>query len=231
MSPRPTAVVTGASRGIGRAIARRLAERYHVVAVARTQQALEELAREIQGDGGRCTPLVADVTDPEAVVEALGSVEADVLVNNAGVGVMKPLVELTLADWRAMMSVNLDAVFHVTRVLLPGMIARRRGHIVNISSIAGRSAFPRGTGYTATKHGLLGFSESLMLEVREHGVRVSVVMPGGVATGFAGSTSGADWKLQPDDVAESVSHLLATPSRVLVYQLEIRAAQPPATRS
>ncbi|HYD55243.1 MAG TPA: SDR family NAD(P)-dependent oxidoreductase [Gemmatimonadaceae bacterium] len=228
MSRSPTAVVTGASRGIGRAIAKRLAARHHVVALARDGEALEALAAEIGREGGRCTPLVADVTEADGMVRALGPLEVDVLVNNAGVGVMKPLVELTVEEWRTMMAVNLDGVFHATRAVLPGMIARRRGHIVNIASIAGRSAFPRGTAYTATKHGLLGFSESLMLEVREHGVRVSAVLPGSVATEFGGATSHADWKLRPEDVADSVEHLLAAPPRVLVHSVEVRAAQPPS---
>ena len=224
----PIAVVTGASRGIGRAIARRLAGRHHIVAVARTASALKALATEIEREGGRCTPLPLDLTDAETVARALGPIEASVLVNNAGVGVMKPLVELSVDEWRTMMAVNLDAVFYATRAVLPGMIARGGGHIVNIASIAGRTAFPRGTAYTATKHGLHGFSESLMLEVRDHGVRVSVVSPGSVATTFGGATSHADWKLRAEDVAESVVHVLDMPPRVLVYSVEVRASQPPA---
>lgn len=223
------AVITGASKGIGRAIAVRLAPKYHVVAVARTAPELESLAREIEAKGGRCTPLVLDVTDFEAIPAALGGVEADVLVNNAGVGVMKPVAELTPAEWHRMLDVNVNALFHVTRAVLPGMIARGRGHVVNVSSIAGRSAFVGGAGYAATKHFVNGFSESLMLEVRDHGVRVSVVSPGSVATGFS---SGADapWKLRPEQVAESVAHVLDAPPGALVYSVEVRAAQPPARR-
>jgi 3-oxoacyl-[acyl-carrier protein] reductase len=107
------------------------------------------------------------------------------------------------------------------------MIRRRSGHIVNIASIAGRSAFPGGTGYVATKHAVLGFSESLMLEVREHGVKVSVVMPGSVATDMKVSDSADQgWMLKPEDVAQVVAGLLEMPSHALTYQVEVRAANP-----
>jgi 3-oxoacyl-[acyl-carrier protein] reductase len=123
--------------------------------------------------------------------------------------------------------VNVSALFHVTRQLLPGMIGRRRGHIVNIASIAGRSAFPGGTGYVATKHAVLGFSESLMLEVREFGVKVSVVMPGSVATDMVvGDSTDQRWMLKPEDVAEVVAGILRMPSHALTYQVEIRASNP-----
>jgi 3-oxoacyl-[acyl-carrier protein] reductase len=126
-----------------------------------------------------------------------------------------------------MMDVNVSALFHLTRLLIPGMIERKRGHIVNIASIAGRSAFPGGTGYVATKHAVLGFSESLMLEVREHGVKVSVVMPGSVATDMiVGDNPDQSWMLKPEDVANVVAGILAMPSHALTYQVEVRAANP-----
>jgi short-subunit dehydrogenase len=224
---RPTAVVTGASRGIGRAIARRLAREYDVVATARDRRALDDLAAEIGREGGRCTPLAVDLTDPDAVARELGAVEADVIVNNAGVMHKKPFLELSPAEWREMVDVNFNALYHATRAVLPGMVARRRGHVVIIGSIAGRSAFVGGTCYTATKHAVMGFSESLLLEVRHSGVKVSVVMPGSVATELFGAESDPTWMLGPEDVAESVAHVLATPPAVLVHRLEIRALKPP----
>jgi 3-oxoacyl-[acyl-carrier protein] reductase len=154
-------------------------------------------------------------------------VEADVLVNNAGVITKKPLLRMAPDEWQEMIDVNVSALFHVTRQLLPGMIGRRRGHIVNIASIAGRSAFPGGTGYVATKHAVLGFSESLMLEVREFGVKVSVVMPGSVATDMVvGDSTDQRWMLKPEDVAEVVAGILRMPSHALTYQVEIRASNP-----
>lgn len=227
MPEHPVAVVTGASRGIGRAVALRLAANYRVIGLARDSRKLRELADEIGASGGECRPVVVDLAKPTSIERALEGVEADVLVNNAGVITKKPFTNLSSAEWHEMMDVNVNAVFHVTRQLLPGMIARRRGHIVNIASIAGRSAFPGGTGYVATKHAVLGFSESLMLEVREYGVKVSVVMPGSVATDMIVSDSpDRSWMLKPEDVAEVVARILDTPSRVLTYQVEVRASNP-----
>jgi short-subunit dehydrogenase len=227
---RPTAVVTGASRGIGRAIAKRLSRDYHIVAAARSRGPLDTLAREIAALGGTCTPLAVDLRDGSAVAAALGSLQADVLVNNAGVIIKKPFLELTPAEWHEMVDVNLNALYHATRALLPGMVSRGFGHIVIIGSIAGRSAFVGGSCYTATKHAVMGFSESLLLEVRGNGVKVSVVMPGSVATDMAGSEIDAMWMLSPGDVAESVAQIVATPPAVLVHRLEIRALKPPKKR-
>lgn len=223
----PTAVVTGASRGIGRAIAVRLAANHRVFAIARNETLLRTLSEDVAALGGDCRPLVADLADPREIERALAGIEADVVVNNAGVITKKPLLSLTTDDWHAMMDVNVSALFHTTRLLLPGMVRRRRGHIINIASIAGRSAFAGGTGYVATKHAVLGFSESLMLEVREHGVKVSVVMPGSVATDMKVSDSAdQSWMLKPEDVARVVAGLLEMPSHALTYQVEVRAANP-----
>jgi 3-oxoacyl-[acyl-carrier protein] reductase len=222
-----TAVVTGASRGIGRAIAKRLSRDYSIVATARTRGALETLAAEIAAQGGRCLPLALDLRDGPAVAVALGAVAADVLVNNAGVMTKKPLLELSPAEWHEMVDVNLNALYHATRAVLPHMVARGSGHVVIVGSIAGRSAFVGGTCYAATKHAVMGFSESLLLEVRNSGVKVSVVMPGSVGTDMVDDEVDMSWMLGPGDVAESVAHILATPPAVLVHRLEIRALKPP----
>ncbi|HET7620524.1 MAG TPA: SDR family NAD(P)-dependent oxidoreductase [Gemmatimonadaceae bacterium] len=219
---RGTAVITGASRGIGRAIARRLAAEWEVIAVARSAAELDSLRREIEAAGGDCSTVELDVTDAAAVQRALSGLDAEVLVNNAGIGIMKPLLELTVDDWRSMMAVNLDAVFYVTRALLPGMVERGRGHVVNIGSLSGRGAFVGGTGYAATKHALVGFSESLMMEVRDSGVRVSLVMPGSVDTGFSGSKGDASWKLAASDVADAIAYTLQQAGNALVSRVELR---------
>lgn len=228
----PTALVTGASRGIGRAIARRLAATHDILAVARSAGDLRTLAEEIAAAGGRCRPLALDVADGDAVARTLEGLEADVVVNNAGVGVLKPLLELAPDEWRRMVDVNLTALYHVTRALLPGMVARESGHVVIIGSIAGRSAFVGGTCYAATKHAVMGFAESLMLEVRDAGVRVTVVSPGSVATDFSPprDRGGIDWQLRPEDVAESVAHAVAAPAGVLVHRVEVRALSPKRPR-
>ena len=227
MADRPVAVVTGASRGIGRAVAKRLAATHSVVALARDRENLGTLAREITAAGGQCDARTVDLRSPHEIARVLSTIQADVLVNNAGVITKKPLLRLTPDEWLEMIDVNLSALFHVTRQLLPGMIERGYGHIINIASIAGRSAFPNGTGYVATKHAVLGFSESLMLEVRESGVKVSVVMPGSVATDMRVSDSAdQSWMLKPEDVAEVVAEILRMPAHALTYQVEVRASNP-----
>ena len=225
-APRPTALVTGASRGIGRATALRLAATHDVVAAARGGAELDALAAEIDAGGGRCRPVVADVADAAAVARALAGVECDVLVNNAGVGVLRPLLELTPAEWHRMVDVNLNALYHVTRAVLPGMVRRERGHVVVVGSIAGRSAFVGGACYAATKHAVMGFAESLLLEVRDAGVKVSVVSPGSVATDFSPRHRGADWQLVADDVAAAIARVVDTPPGVLIHRVEVRALSP-----
>ena len=223
---RPVAVVTGASRGIGRATALRLSSDYDIVAVARSRDELTSLASEIAALGGDCRPCVLDITDPHSVSSVLREIDAEVLINNAGIGYLKPLLELTRDEWTRMVSVNFTALFDVTRALLPRMVERRSGHIVVIGSIAGRSAFVGGTCYAATKHAAMAFTECLMLEVRDAGVKVSVVSPGSVATGFS-SRGDKSWALVPEDVAEAVASVLATPPTVLIHRLEVRTLTPP----
>ncbi|MGH7625460.1 MAG: SDR family oxidoreductase [Gemmatimonadaceae bacterium] len=226
MTGKGTAVVTGASRGIGRATAKRLAQQHEVVAVARTAAELGTLAQEIGHAGGTCHAVPLDITDADAVARALAGVEADVLVNNAGIGIMRPLVEQTLDEWRAMVDVNFNALFYVTRVLLPGMLERGHGHIVNIGSLTGRSAYPGGACYAATKHAVVGFSESLMLEVRDAGVRVSLIMPGSVDTDFRRSGRDTSWMITADEVAEAVHFVLREAGNGLVSRIEMRPRRP-----
>jgi 3-oxoacyl-[acyl-carrier protein] reductase len=227
--PQPLAIVTGASRGIGRAIALRLCADYEIVAVARSDDELESLAQEIESAGGSCRPRTVDITDPDAVQAALGDIEARVLVNNAGVGIIKPFMELSREEWRRMVDVNFNALFDVTRTVLPGMLRQGPGgHVVVIGSIAGRSAFTGGTCYTATKAAVQAFTECLMLELRESGIKVSVVNPGGVATDFSGGGFGdQSWKLKPVDVAEAVAKVIDTPPDVLIHRVEVRTLTVP----
>jgi len=220
--PKPIAVITGASRGIGRAIAMRLSADYDIVAAARSRSKLEDLKSEIESRGAACEARVVDVTDPAAVAAAFSGIEGQVLINNAGVGPNKPFMELTREEWRRMVDTNFNSLYDVTRALLPAMLARRSGHIVMIGSISGRSAFVGGTCYAATKHAVMAFTECLMLEVRDAGVKVSVVNPGSVATEFS-PRADSSWMLAPEEVAEAVAHVLATPADVLIHRVEIRA--------
>jgi short-subunit dehydrogenase len=229
-----TALVTGASRGIGREICLRLAhDGFDIIALARHEAELQALSIEVQSLGGQCRVIALDLTHTAAIPAALYGVDVDVLVNNAGVGVVKPFMDLAPDEWHQMIDVNVNALYYVTRAVLPGMIERGSGHVCTIGSIAGRSAFPGGSCYAASKAFVTSWAESLLLDVRDRGVKVSVVMPGGVATEFGGKAPSASdsWKLSPSDVADAVSYVIGTPDAVLVHRLEVRTLNaPPAKR-
>jgi NADP-dependent 3-hydroxy acid dehydrogenase YdfG len=224
---RETALVTGASRGIGRATALRLAAAYDIIAVARSEAELSSLQSEITIGGGNCRTIVLDIADENAVGDALRGIKCDVLVNNAGVATMKPFLELTSAEWHQMVNVNFNALYYVTHALLPGMVERRHGFVVNIGSLAGRNTFVGGTCYAATKHAVNGFTESLMLEVRDANVRVAVVMPGSVETHLTPSSGDQSWKLTSNQIADAVWYMVTQPDSVLVSRIEIRPAKAP----
>ena len=164
----------------------------------------------------------------EAVIRALG--EIDVLVNNAGILIAKPFEELTLEDWDATMSTNVRSLYLMTRAVLPAMRRRKQGSIVNVASLAGRNGFVGGTAYTASKHAVLGFSRSLMLEVRKDNVRVIAICPGSVDTSMMRDQpmlkSEPSRILQPEDVAATILHALTLPERALVSELDIRPTNP-----
>jgi 3-oxoacyl-[acyl-carrier protein] reductase len=146
-------------------------------------------------------------------------------VNNAGVGIFAPAAELSLEDWRRTIETNLTGAFHATRAAVPLMRARGGGFIINIGSLAGRNAFAGGAAYNASKFGLRGFTEALMLDYRYDNIRVAEIMPGSVATGF-GRSAPEDWKIAPEDIAEIVLFLLRMPARTLVSRVEVRPSKP-----
>ncbi len=225
------AVVTGGNRGIGRAIVEALAgEGATVVLTARRAEAAAQAARAV---GGSTLGLACDVRAYDAVQHLFREVEraaggVDVLVNNAGIGIFSPVADLSPEDWRAVIETNLNGVYYCCHEAIPLMRKRGGGYIVNLSSLAGRNAFPTAAAYNASKFGLNGFSEALMQEVRYDGIRVSYLMPGSVATEFGrGSASKQGWALQPADVAAIVIDLLRSPSHALYSRVEMRPSQPP----
>ena len=233
---RIVAVVTGATRGIGWAISEALVARGgRVVVSSRTASDVEASARQLSEQGpGEAHGIVCDVRQPEQCTGLVqGAVDRfgrlDVLVNNAGLGRFAPIQELDPEDWDLQIRTNLDGAFHCSRAAVPHLIEAGGGWIVNIGSLAGRNAFSGGVAYNASKWGLLGMSEAMMLDLRHQGVRVTCVMPGSVNTHFFGGEPDPDasWKLQPEDVAQAVLDLLSFPDRALPSRIELRPTRPP----
>jgi len=228
------ALVTGASRGIGRAIAARLGRLGARVALcARNAQGLEAAAAALRRDRIEVFAQAADVTraaDVDALVRgvraALG--EIDILVNNAGIGIFGPAHELSEQDWDRILDTNLKGVFLVSRAVAPEMIRRRTGHIINISSLAGKNAFAGGGIYCASKWGLLGLTGCMAEDLRGYGIRVSAVCPGTVETDFS-PHAGKDSKkmLQPDDVAHAVAMLVTQAPQSFISEVHLRPTQKP----
>jgi 3-oxoacyl-[acyl-carrier protein] reductase len=236
MSTRSTAFVTGATQGIGRATAFALGRAgYRVGICARTAAKVEAVVAELRAEGIEAAGAAADVADPEPVRRAVAHVveqlgEIGVLVNNAGVLIARPFEEITLEDWDVTMATNLRSLYLVTREVLPAMRRRRDGTIVNVASLAGRNGFAGGTAYSASKHAVLGFARSLMLEVRKDGVRVVTVCPGSVDTGMILDQpmlkTNRERILQPGDVADAILQAVRLPGRALVSELDIRPTNP-----
>jgi len=230
------AIVTGGTKGIGRAIAEALLrEGLNVCVSARTPEDVERAVGEL-GELGEAnvTGVVCDVRVYEEVRamfehadEELGGV--DVLVNNAGVGLFKTVEETDPEEFRALLETNLFGVFYCCREAVPRMRARGGGYVINVSSLAGANPHPRMAAYNASKFGLNGFSEAFMQEVRHDGIKVSYVMPGSVNTEFGGDTVSDEraWQLQPDDIARVVTGLLRHDERSLPSRVEIRPSRPP----
>jgi 3-oxoacyl-[acyl-carrier protein] reductase len=221
------AVVTGGNRGIGRGIVEALAREGATVALtARAEADASRAAREV---GGSTMGFACDVRSYEQVqalfrrvAEKAGGV--DVLVNNAGIGLFKPVGDIEPEEWRAVIETNLNGPFYCVREAVPLMRARGGGYIFNISSLAGKNPFAN----NASKFGLNGFSEAMMMDVRYDGIRVSYLMPGSVATEFGrGSAAKKDWALTPADVADVVLDLLRAPGRALYSRVEMRPSRPP----
>jgi 3-oxoacyl-[acyl-carrier protein] reductase len=228
------ALVTGASRGIGLAIAKSLAGMGAKIGLcARDREKLAVAKVEIEGTGAQVAVLPADVARPAEIAPLVQKTEQslgpiDILVNNAGIGVFGPIQQASEADWDAVLDTNLKSVFLLSRAVAPGMISRGDGHIINIASLAGKNSFAGGGIYCASKWGLLGLTECMAEDLRAHGVRVSAICPGSVATDFSPHANNDPRKmLQPEDVAHAVEMILTQAPQSFISEVLLRPAQKP----
>ena len=231
-----TAFITGATHGIGRATAFALGRAGYAVGVcARTAGKVDALVAELKREGFASAGAAADVSQLEPVSHAVEQIsgalgEIGLLVNNAGVLIARPFEELTLEEWDTTMATNVRSLFVVTRAVLPGMRRRGEGTVVNVASLAARNGFAGGAAYTASKHAVLGFARSLMLEVRKEGIRVITICPGSVDTGMLRDQpmlkSNPQRILQPEDVAQAIVAAVQLPGRALVSEIDVRPTNP-----
>lgn len=230
------ALVTGAGKGIGRAIAVALAqEGANVALLARTESQLRDVAQEIEQLGGKAVVVTADIADRTAVEAAvtqaattLGTI--DILINNAGIGTFAKLVDMDPAEWEKIIQVNLMGTYYATRAVLPQMIARETGDIINIASTAGQRGAATTSAYSASKFAIMGLTESLMQEVRKHNIRVTALTPSTVATELAINNKLTDGNpekvMQPEDLAEFIISQLKLNRRIFIKEAGMWSTNP-----
>jgi NAD(P)-dependent dehydrogenase (short-subunit alcohol dehydrogenase family) len=227
------AYITGGSKGIGYGVAKILLERGMRVAItSRTLSAAQEAAQSLSSDSDRVLALESDVSSMAAEAAAIKAAtnhfgQLDVLVANAGVGHFGPIESLTEADWKSTIDTNLTGVFNSVKGSIEALKASK-GYIITIASLAGANFFENGAAYNASKFGLVGFTQAIMLDLRKHDIKVSTIMPGSVATGFADHqpTDADAWKIQPEDIGQMVADLLSMNPRTLPSKIEVRPAKP-----
>ncbi len=225
-----TAIITGGTKGIGYGVAEALlAQGMNVAITSRSAEAVQKAADQL---GSNCLGLVADVRDyasqqaaVQATIDKFGGVDA--MIANAGVGHFASINDMSIEHWNEVIDVNLTGVFYSTKASLDAL-KKSEGYLITIASLAGTNFFAKGSAYNASKFGLVGFSQAVMLDVRDQGVKVSTIMPGSVATHFNDHTpSEADaWKIQPEDIGKLVVDLLTMHPRTLPSKVEVRPSMP-----
>lgn len=229
-----TALITGGSKGIGYGVAAVLIkEGIRVAVTSRSQKSADEAAEELNKiHEGFAIGIESDVRSLESqqnavkvLIEKWG--QLDYVIANAGVGHFAPIYDLTPEQWQETIDINLTGVFYSAKASLDAL-KETKGYFINISSLAGTNFFPNGTAYNASKFGLVGFSQAMMMDVRNDGIKVSTIMPGSVATEFANhQPSEKDaWKIQPEDIGQIVSDLIKMPARTLPSKVEVRPSVP-----
>lgn len=227
------AYITGGSKGIGYGIAKILLNEGMRVAISsRTLSAAQEAAKSLSSDAGKILALESDVASKDGEQAAVQQVlqhfgQLDVLVANAGVGHFAPIDQLSAEQWHQTIDTNLTGVFNSVKASIDAL-KKTEGYIITIASLAGTNFFENGAAYNASKFGLVGFTQAIMLDLRKYGIKVSAIMPGSVATHFNNHTpSEADaWKIQPEDIGQMVADLLHMNPRTLPSKIEVRPSKP-----
>jgi len=228
------ALVTGAGRGIGKAVALSLAQSgCRVILAARTRDQLEEVHREIRDRGGEALVVEGDLTRDEDIQQLVETSRSwgtvDILINNAGWGKRAPVVKGSVEDWDRTFRVNLRAPMLLAKLFLPAMLAKGEGAVINIGSVSGKTGEANGAAYAASKFGLIGFTQSLYEEVREHGIKVSVILPGFVDTPLIPPNRQLDRSkmIQADDIAQAVHYVLTSPVTCCPVEITVRPQRTP----
>ena len=231
------ALVTGGTKGIGLEIARSLMQAgADVVLCGRTLESVTKAAEELQKSAPerKVSGYAADVSNSDAVRDLFHYADGklgglDLLINNAGAGVFRPAADITVEEWNRIIGTNLSGAFYCSREALARFDSDNGGWIINISSLAGKNPFAGASAYNASKFGLNGMSEAIMLDHRQQNVKISYIMPGSVDTEFSGHsvTGKSQWKIAPEDIAEVVLDILRMPARTLISRVEVRPAKPP----
>lgn len=227
------AYITGGSKGIGHGIAKVLLENGAKVAItSRHLKAAQEAAKSLSEDDSMVLALESDVSSLQAEMDAVKAIREhfgrlDVLVANAGVGHFASIEDLTAEDWNSTIDTNLTGVFHSVKASIEAL-KQTTGYIITIASLAGTNFFANGSAYNASKFGLVGFSQAIMLDLRQYGIKVTTIMPGSVATNFDDHelTEKDAWKIQPEDIGQMVANLLNMNPRTLPSKVEVRPTTP-----
>jgi len=230
-----TAYITGGSKGIGLGVAKAmLAKGMNVAITGRNRESLNVAIEVLNKVGnGEILAIESDVRDYESEKNAIGQVlkkwgTLDVVIANAGVGKFASIEDMSLEDWNSVIDINLTGVFHTVKASIPSM-KKSKGYIITIASLAGTNFFKKGSAYNASKFGLVGFTQAIMMDLRQYGVRVTTIMPGSVATYFNGHVPSNEdsWKIQPEDIGQMIVDLLKMNPRTLPSKIEIRPSIPP----
>jgi 3-oxoacyl-[acyl-carrier protein] reductase len=227
------AYITGGSKGIGYGIAKRLLDEGMRIAItSRNMDASREAARSLSEDPSRVLALESNVASMASEMEAVQLVldrfgKLDVLIANAGVGLFAPIDMLTEEDWKTTIDTNLNGVFNSVKACLPAL-KQSEGYIITVASLAGTNFFAGGAAYNASKFGLVGFSQAIMLDLRQFDIKVSTIMPGSVSTYFDNNVPDESdaWKIQPEDIGQIVANLLQMNPRTLPSKIEVRPSKP-----